>query len=86
MVIGKKDLGTLIDAPIDTRRKLICEGRVTAKHNPTQVTYRLPQSQVLWLQRRVSGNINYAITKILAKAISDLNGKMGRGDFDIDDY
>lgn len=84
--ITKKDLGSFIDSPIETRRRLFSEGRVTNRMRPTQITLRLPAAQIEWLKRRVEGNVNYAISKMLEKSISELNEKLSVDDFDIDDF
>lgn len=87
MVSGrkKKDLGILVEAPIDTRSKIVSAGRVDSRHRPKQVSWRLPAQQIEWLERHVNGNINYVVSKILEKGIAELNERLYQGGFDIDD-
>lgn len=75
-------LGT---AKVETRNSLFSDGRIIARQQPQQVTYRIPAKQVLWLEQHVQGNKNYAVSKILEYGIARLKEKIVEGDFNIDD-
>lgn len=83
--IQKKDLGDLVRAPIDTRNKIISDGRITARMRPVQSGIRLPEQQVKWLRDHVDGNVNYVVMKIMERAISEINQRLNEGGFNIDD-
>lgn len=86
MELKKKDLGNFVQTTVDTRHKIVSDGQVTRRMNPRQISLRLPAEQVEWLNRRIDGNANYAISKMLAKAITELNDKLATQDVNIDDY
>lgn len=72
-------------AKVNTRNALFSDGRITQRHEPQQVTYRLPAYQVKWIDNHVKGNKNYAVSKILEYGIQKLKEEMASGDFDIDE-
>jgi hypothetical protein len=75
----------LKQAKVDTRNTLFSDGRITQRHEPVQVTYRLPSAQAKFINNAVEGNKNYAVSKILEFGIKKLKEQLTQGDFNIDD-
>lgn len=68
---------------VKTSNKLYCHQNFKFEDNVRQVSYRLPEKDLLWLKETVNGNINFVVAHMIRKQIKDLKRRLGRGEVEI---